>query len=296
MKIIKSEELRHALPDIIPVILAGGEGRRLRPLSRPGKPKPFLRCGFSQSLLQKTASRFPLLQPPVIVSNQRHIALVQKHLDACDVKAQQIFLEPEGRGTAAAVAVAAHYFNAQGRDPLFLVMPSDHLIRDPNALQYALLRGAQQAREGRMVLFGVTPRRPATGFGYIQCGAPLAKGVHDVMRFVEKPAKDVARHFIAKDRNWFWNSGIFLFSTSSFLMQLRHHAVALHDSSLESVRRASRRQTAVTLHEESFRACPPGSLDRLIMEKDNAKVVMPVAMGWRDLGTWPSLLAGAMGI
>lgn len=279
------------LPDIIPVILAGGEGRRLWPLTGADRPKPFLKLR-GQSLLQMTATRMMDMQAPVVIANRRYAEMVQRDLRGCNVAPQQIFLEPAGRGTAPAAAVAAHYFRGSGADPLLLVMPSDHLIERPAVLQDAVQRGAVRARQGELVMFGVQPRHGATGYGYIR-----RDGDNDnVTQFVEKPDRRAARQFLNEKKNWLWNSGIFLFSASAFLDRLKICDPLLHDKSHDAVGRAARRQNAVLLDENSFLACPAASLDRAIMEKDGARTVIPVDMGWRDLGSRVSFLRCLMGI
>jgi mannose-1-phosphate guanylyltransferase / mannose-6-phosphate isomerase len=279
------------LPDIIPVILAGGEGRRLWPLTGANRPKPLLKLR-GQSLLQMTATRMTDMQAPVVIANRRYAQMVSRDMADCKVTPQQIFLEPEGRGTAPAAAVAAHYFRGSGADPLLLVMPSDHLIERPAVLADAVQRGALRARQGELVMFGVEARRAATGYGYIRRNDEN----DNVMQFVEKPERRAAKQFLNEKGSWLWNSGIFLFSASAFLDRLKVCDPVLHDISRHAVARATRRQNAVLLDEAAFHACPAASLDRAVMEKEGARTVIPVDMGWRDLGSRASFLRRLMGI
>lgn len=277
------------LQDIAPVILAGGEGRRLRPLSTPRKPKPFLRFFSRHSLLQKTLDRCRSigLQAPSIVCNAAHRSLVLADIQKCDNGVHNIFLEPSGRGTAPAIAVAAHYFSKD--NPLLLVMPSDHGIDQPELLARAVEIGMKSARQGKLVMFGIKPNRPETGFGYIRSGTQHDENIYDVAAFIEKPDRATAQNLL-RDQNCFWNSGLFLFSAHSYLTQLQELAPDIHDYCLQAVNRASRMRESIILDEQAFQACPSASIDRAIMEKAESLVVVPVDMAWRDLGTWRSLL------
>lgn len=272
------------LSAVVPVILAGGIGRRLWPLSTPAKPKPFIRLSGRQSLLQKTAARVSDMKAPIIVCNTRHRALVTEQ-----VKAGQIILEPQARGTAPAIAAAAHYLAAQG-DALMLVLPADHAIGAPKVLLDAVGRGLAAARAGMLVTFGVAPRAPSPHFGYIEGGEGLENGALRIASFVEKPGKAAARDFIRRG-GYYWNSGIFLFSARTYLEKLKAQQPDIHDQSFRAVRSASRLQNAIFLNKEFFCACPALSIDYAVMENASSCAVIPVSMGWRDLGTWPSLLA-----
>lgn len=277
------------LKDIIPVILAGGAGRRLRPLTGAKKPKPFLRLRSPYTLLQQTALRVGAMRPPAIISAAPLRERIVADMAAVGIVPQQIFLEPEGRNTAPAVAVVAHYFAAAGKDPLLLVMPSDHAIKKPQALLDAVRAGAPLARAGAFVLFGVRPSRPETGFGYIHRGAQVQPGIFAVSAFAEKPDAAVACQFI-RDGGHDWNSGIFLFSAATLLARLKELSPALHENSYRAVAGASRLQNAIFLEKEGFGACPAESFDRAVMEKAGNLAVIPVDMEWRDLGRWPDLV------
>lgn len=273
---------------IIPVILAGGKGMRLRPLTHR-LPKPFLRLRAPHTLLQQTVLRASGMAAPAIAANAEHRPRILTDMAALNIAASQLFLEPEGRNTAPALAAAAHYFTARGADPLLLVMPADHAIRQPAALQAAIKTAIPAARAGRFVLFGVTPTRPATGYGYIKRGAVIDGNTFAVEAFTEKPDAATARSYLAAG-NHDWNSGIFLLSAATFLARLKELDPVLHENSYKSVARASRLQNSIYLEKSAFTACPHVSIDRAVMEKSDNLAVVPVDMGWRDLGTWPELI------
>lgn len=275
------------LPEVVPVILAGGQGRRLWPLTGGKRPKQFLKMR-GQSLLQMTAARMKGGQPIVVVAGRAYADAVSCHLDGYEVG--QVFLEPEGRGTASAVAAVAHYFRGRGTDPFLLVAPCDHLVKKPVALREAIAAGLQYARQKNLVAFGVAARRPSASFGYIQCDADS----NAVMQFIEKPDRASARRLVKE--NWLWNSGIFLFPASAYLERIQDANPALHDASLEAVRRAIRRKNVVLLDEVLFCGCPSISIDEAVMEKEGARTAIPVDMGWRDLGTRCSFLIGLLGL
>lgn len=273
----------HDVSEVVPVILAGGKGRRLWPLSTEARPKPFLKMEGGKSFLQKTVERVSGLRPPLVVCNVRHRALVMEQ-----VAADQILLEPEARNTAPAIACAAHFLAAR-ENPLMLVMPSDHAVGELQILLDAVARGMAAAREGMLVTFGVAPRAPSSHYGYIRAGEALANGAQRVELFTEKPDTATARDYI-RQGNHYWNSGIFLFTAAAFLENLLRQQPEIHESSYRAVRSAARAQNSIVLHRESFSACPALSIDYAVMENAPARAVIPVTMGWRDLGTWPSLL------
>ncbi len=277
-----------AYRNIIPVILAGGVGRRLWPLSTPARPKPFLQLGARESLLQKTAARFPDMAPPVIICNRRHRDLVTQQLP----QAQQIFLEPCGRGTAPALAAAAHYLDHTLNDPLLLVLPSDHALAKPDRLQAAIKTAIPAAAKGALVTFGIRPHSASPHYGYIRRAAKMADDLYAVEEFVEKPDRTTARLYL-KDGSYDWNSGIFLFSARAYLAALAALQPDIHSPARDAVTRAARLQNAVILDEKRFSACPALSIDYAVMEQAQNRAVVPLTgdAGWRDLGTWPSLLA-----
>lgn len=284
------------LPDELaalqPVILAGGTGRRLWPLSTASRPKPYLPLlPEKRTLFQAALLRAQGMKPPLVVGNVMHRDLMLRDLRATGLKPQRLLLEGQGRGTAAALGFAAH-LSGYRADPLLLVLPSDHRIDDEAAFRAALHAGIVSAQQGAVVLFGIPPRRAATRYGYIQAAAAPHNMPAPVTAFIEKPDSSRARALLRSDRV-FWNSGMFLLRAATALAIL---PPALAAATGEAVRRGAARQESVLLDEGSLRACVPLSIDHALMQADPAllqkrAVVIPAAMGWRDLGTWPALLA-----
>jgi mannose-1-phosphate guanylyltransferase/mannose-6-phosphate isomerase len=274
------------LSGIQPVILAGGAGRRLWPLSTAARPKPFLRLGGGgRSLLQATAARAAGMRPPVIVAAAAHRDLILADLAAAGAKPGRLLLEPAGRGTAPALAVAAHLCGHRD-DPLLLVLPSDHRIDDHAAFVDAVARGAVHAAAGAIVTFGVRARRAETRYGYIRRGAALDDAAARIAGFVEKPPPARARDFL-RDGDYLWNSGIFLMRARVALAAL---PAAVEAAAGHAVRRATARQESVILDPAAWADCPNISIDHAIMERTAAGIVVGVDMGWSDLGTWGALL------
>ena len=283
------DSLQTALSDIVPVILAGGAGSRLWPLSTTIRPKPFLKLPGGDSFLQKTVARVAGMQPPFVICNARHRPLVMQQLDYSG----QLILEPQGRGTAPALAAAAHFLARQG-ERLILALPCDHAIGDQDAFLQAVANGVKVARDGWLVTFGIKPSRPSPHYGYIRAGETLADGVYKAASFIEKPDRAAASACLSAG-DCYWNSGIFLFSATSYLEQLKTLQPEIHDTSYKALAQASRLKNSIFLNENVFSACPALSIDYAVMEKAPKCAVIPVSMGWRDLGTWPSLLASLAG-
>ncbi len=277
---------------MIPVILSGGSGSRLWPLSRKQYPKQFLALTGEQTLFQQTLQRlnFDGMQPAVLVANQDHRFIVQEQLDAMGLEAQSMLLEPFGRNTAPAVAMAAMQLVAEGRDELMLVLPADHVLRDQRAFQQALALATIAAEKGEMVLFGVPAERPETGYGYIRskADAALPDGVSRVAQFVEKPDDARARQYV-ESGDYFWNSGMFLFRASRFLEELKHHDVDIYDTCLLALERSKRDGIAVSIDAATFACCPDNSIDYAVMEKTARACVVPLSAGWNDVGSWSSI-------
>jgi mannose-1-phosphate guanylyltransferase/mannose-6-phosphate isomerase len=277
---------------IFPVILSGGSGTRLWPMSRRALPKQFLPLVSERSMLQDTCARLSGLDAagPLVVSNNEHRFLVAEQLRELGIRPTAQVLEPVGRNTAPAAAVAAHCVLEQDPDGILLVLPADHLIRDVPRFHEAVLRASRLAASGALVTFGIEPDSPATGYGYIERGAPLEKapGAYRVARFVEKPEQARAAEFVASGR-FAWNSGMFAFAARRFLEELGRHRPDIDAASRAAWERAQRDLDFLRLEEASFAACPADSIDYAVMERTDGAAVIPVDIGWSDVGSWSTL-------
>ncbi len=278
---------------IHPVILSGGSGTRLWPMSRSRYPKQLLALTGERSLLQETARRFPAdagFAPPVIIANEEHRFIIAEQLREIGVVPDALILEPVGRNTAPAAAIAALRLSQIEPDALMLVLPSDHAIVDLAAFRAATKRAAAAASAGHLVTFGITPERPETGYGYISRGRPIEgiDGAFAVTGFVEKPDPATAERYVASG-DYFWNSGIFLFPVALYLAEierLRPEMLAACRQALEGARTDA---DFVRLDKQAFAASPGDSIDYAVMEHTARAAVVPVAMGWSDLGSWDAL-------
>lgn len=278
---------------INPVILSGGVGSRLWPLSRALYPKQLLPLAGERTMLQETALRVAegaRFAAPLVVGNEEHRFMIAEQLRLAGVDAAGIILEPEGRNTAPAVALAALHLAATDPAALMLVMPSDHVIADQTAFHAAIGAGAVAAADGRLVTFGITPERPETGYGYIEAGAELnaAPGAHEVRRFVEKPDAATAAEYVAAG-SFYWNAGIFLFQAGRYLEELERQAPEILAACRAAMDKAAGDLSFVRPDAAAFRASPSDSIDYAVMEKTNSAVVVPVSMGWSDVGSWAAL-------
>ncbi len=280
---------------IIPVILSGGVGSRLWPLSRNQFPKQFLGLtGKGEgSLLEQTAGRLKngiSMQPPVVVCNQEHRFLVAEHLQRAGFPQSDIILEPEGRNTAPAITIAAMHLQKHYKNALMLVLPSDHIIRDPEAFAEAVKTAAKAASKGKLVTFGITPEYPETGYGYIRQGDASSDidGVYDVSSFVEKPDKKTAEDYVAS-RQYSWNSGMFMFPITTFLAEVKiHHPEIIRCCGL-ALEHGERDADFIRINAKEFIKNPSISIDYALMEQTDKAAVVPVACGWSDAGAWDSL-------
>ncbi len=285
-----------ALP-VCPVILSGGVGSRLWPLSRECYPKQFLDVAAGgQTLVQETLTRLAgmeELQAPLVVCNEAHRFLVAEQLRDNPLGPAQILLEPVGRNTAPAVAVAALQALRQHEDAVLAIFPADHMIAQPERLQAALRDAVRAAEAGWLVTFGIVPTRAETGYGYIEAGAPIDDGpALSVVRFVEKPETDTAQQYLDSGR-FYWNSGMFVMCASSYLQALEAHAPKILRACEAAIAEAERDLDFVRLGTAGFTQCPADSIDYAVMEHTTAAVTLPLDAGWNDLGSWATLMDAA---
>ncbi len=275
---------------IIPVILSGGSGTRLWPLSRPEQPKQLLPLTAKETMLQLTALRTAdeRFARPIVVANALHAEQVKAQLIESGIDVQALLLEPIGRNTAPAIALAALAAGG-GSDPI-LVMPSDHVIADVDAFHAAIQAALPLVQEGWLVTFGITPDTAETGYGWIKVGEQLADRVYRVDRFVEKPARDKAEAMLAAGDHA-WNGGIFLFRADMYLGALSVYAPAMLVATQQAMDQAQREGTRIWPEAEAFARSPSDSIDYAVMEKAPRVAVVPVAMGWSDVGSWDALHA-----
>ena len=280
---------------IIPIILCGGSGTRLWPLSRKSFPKQFLNLeeNNDQSLLQNTCERIlsiKNLDNPILICNEEHRFITAEQLRKINIKPQSIILEPFGRGTAPAVALGALKALENENNPLLLVLSSDHVIRNKENLIKALEIGINYANKGRLVTFGVKPGYPETGYGYIESTKPLnnINQVSEIKRFIEKPNLIKAKEYV-KNKNFFWNSGIFLFKAKDILGELKKFNPKIFNNCQKSLNKSQFDLDFERIEIKQFSNCDNISLDVAVMEKTSLGTVIPIDVGWRDIGSWSQL-------
>lgn len=275
-----------------PVLLCGGSGTRLWPLSRSLYPKQLCPVFRSNTMLQATAKRVrrPLFSAPVVVAGEEHGFLVKDQLEAINAGCAAIILEPEGRNTAAAIALAARWAQQGDADELLLVMPCDHVIGDVESFIERVTAALPAAQAGSLVTFGIKPTRPETGYGYIETGNRHgdASQVRPIVRFVEKPGLAEATDYCSSGRHY-WNGGIFLFRASAIVEQLHRYAPAIASCSERAMDEGTVEDSFLRPAPEPFLACPSNSIDCAVMEKTDQAVVAPSDMQWSDVGSWASL-------
>ncbi len=275
---------------IVPVIMCGGSGSRLWPASRETYPKQLFSFGGGRSLFQDTVARVAgeSFAPPVVVTGNDYRFLVAEQLREMGTDGD-ILLEPMRRDSCAAIAAAAHLVAARDPEALLLVLAADHAIPDAEGFRAHVRRGMAAARAGRLVTFGIRPRHPATGFGYIRPGASVADtdGVLAVDAFVEKPDEATARRYV--EDGYLWNSGNFLFGAGTFLTELRRHAPEIHDAVGRAVAGAARDLDFLRLDADAFAASPARPVDIAVMEKTDRAAVVPSDFAWSDIGSWAAV-------
>lgn len=273
---------------IVPVILSGGGGTRLWPLSTPEKPKQFLALVGEQTMFQQTLLRVAdsaQFTKPLVVANDRHATVVEEQMAAIGMEPGAIILEPCARNTAPAIALAAL---AVQPDDMILVMPSDQVIQDVAAFHTAIEKASVPVADGWLATFGIAATSPETGYGYIQRGERIADGVQQVARFVEKPDATRAAEMVAAG-DFSWNGGIFLFRARDFLDALGHFEPAMLDAAKASTAKAAREGAFIRPDEAAFASSPSNSIDYAVMERAEKVAVAPVDMGWSDVGSWDAL-------
>lgn len=277
---------------VIPLILSGGSGTRLWPVSRESFPKQFWPLVSQRSMIEETALRGagPGFAPPIVVCNQAHRFVVAEQMQQAGITDARIVLEPVGRNSAPAIAAAALLAAETDPDAVLWMMAADAAITDLPALHAALAAAVPAARAGRIVTFGMRPTAPETGFGYIEVGEPIPglDGVHDLARFVEKPNAATAERLVASGRH-LWNSGMFVFAAATMIGEMQLHAPEV----LATVRRAVAERTAdsdfLRLAAGPFGECPSISIDYAVAERTHRAAVVPAALGWSDVGSWAAL-------
>ena len=276
---------------IVPVILSGGSGTRLWPLSRKMHPKQLLPLLNETSLLQDTVNRFKNaddIDHAVVICNESYRFMVAEQVRQSEIKGVDIILEPVGRNTAPAIALAAFNAVADEQDPVLLVLPADHDIRDVDGFLEAVKIGQKQSESGNLVTFGIVPDKPETGYGYINAGDSVADHCYAVAGFVEKPDKSTAESYIEQG-SYYWNSGMFMFKASAYLEALERLAPAMFEACQNAYDKSEKDMDFVRIGEAAFENCPSDSIDYAIMEKVDNAVVIPVDIGWSDVGSWAAL-------
>jgi len=276
---------------LFPVIMAGGSGSRLWPLSRQLNPKQFLTLVDAEhSLLQATIKRLEGLDAglPLLICNEQHRFLAAEQLRLLDMEKANILLEPIGRNTAPAIALAAILACESGDDPVLLVLAADHLIQDVDAFHASLQAALPLAVEGKLVTFGIVPTKAETGYGYLEKGDSVGESGFRVNRFVEKPDLQTAREYLDSG-NYYWNSGMFMFRASRYLGELEKFSPDILTACREALSKAEQDMLFTRVDHAAFSACPENSIDYAVMEKTADAVMVPLDAGWSDIGSWSAI-------
>jgi mannose-1-phosphate guanylyltransferase len=273
-----------------PVVLAGGTGSRLWPKSRAALPKQFLALTSDKTMLQDTILRLPAdtMELPLFICNEDHRFMAAEQLRVANIDYDSIILEPVGRNTAPAIALAALRAVQQGEDPVLLILAADHLISDDTAFHAALDKATVLANEGKLVTFGVVPSEAHTGYGYIKSGDSVNDIGFEVAEFVEKPDLATAKEYLASGK-YYWNSGMFMFKASVYLRELNEHAPAIFAACTSAMENTDKDMTFIRVDAEAFAKCPDDSIDYAVMENTSDACMVPLDAGWNDVGSWTSL-------
>ena len=275
---------------IIPIILSGGAGTRLWPLSWGEHPKQFLPLISDKTMIQETLLRLDGLETgnPIISCGESHRFLVAQQIGEITNKKPVILLEPMAKNTAPAIAAACCAAMKQDKDAVVIVWPSDHVIADVPAFQKAVMQAAENAEKGFLVTFGIVPTYPATGYGYVKAAGSETDGAYTLEKFVEKPCLEKAQEYLASGE-YAWNSGMFVFKTSSFLEELKTHNPEMANLSIEAFEKASVETDFIRLDKDSFGKIKGDSIDYAVMEKTTKGKVVKLNAGWNDVGSWSAL-------
>ncbi|HAS8420427.1 TPA: mannose-1-phosphate guanylyltransferase/mannose-6-phosphate isomerase [Vibrio vulnificus] len=275
---------------LLPVIMAGGSGSRLWPLSRSLYPKQFISLASDKTMLQDTVLRLDGLahQAPVLICNQEHRFIVAEQLRQQGLKHGGIILEPVGRNTAPAIALAALQATRNGQDPLLLVLAADHVMQNQMAFVQAVEVAMAPAEQGMLVTFGIVPTAAETGYGYIKQGEHVGESAYRVSQFVEKPNLATAKQYLSSGE-YYWNSGMFLFKASRYLAELKNHRPDILQACELAMQGARADLDFIRLAEDKFAECPDDSIDYAVMEKTQDALVVPMDAGWSDVGSFSAL-------
>lgn len=273
-----------------PIIIAGGTGSRLWPLSRELYPKQFHQLYGDKTMLQMTIERLQNLDclPPIVICNENHRFIVAEQLRQIGQLNHNIILEPVGKNTAPAIALAAFYATKHGDNPNLLILPADHVILNTKAFEQSIQNALSYLSDDKLITFGIVPKTPETGYGYIQCGEKLQGVGFVVNQFVEKPDQQTAQSYL-DDGGYLWNSGMFSFKAQSYLNELKQYRQDIYDICRKAIGQLDNDLDFIRINAEVFKTCPEDSIDYAVMEKTADAVVVPMDAGWNDVGAWSSL-------
>lgn len=272
---------------VYPVILSGGSGTRLWPVSRKHHPKQFLKLTSEKTMLQETALRLTEYNPPIAVCNDSHRFILAEQLNEVNIEPSAIILEPCARNTAPAITLAAQFAFEQDKDAVLVVLPADHVIKNVEAFQQAVATAIESAKEDNLVTFGIVPHAPETGFGYIKAEESSAE-ITAIERFVEKPDLDTAKGYI-ESGDYYWNSGMFVFKASAFLNEIKAHNNTIYHASVSAFHNAIKDLDFIRVAKPDFEKSPDDSIDYAVMEHTVNGKVLPISVGWSDVGSFSAL-------